>query len=175
MAEKKDNEEPREVAPKGKKTLLIFAIVAFVLMIAVGAGAYFLGAKSSSSFNDKSTSTKTSVNKPGNAYNKAEKEKLGPMIPIDEFLINLLDKDMNRYLRASMTLEVDNDETLEEIEIRMPQIRDSILLLTSNKTFEELRDLQGKKQLRTELVNDINTLLKKGKIKHIYITNFVIQ
>jgi flagellar FliL protein len=57
----------------------------------------------------------------------------------------------------------------------MPQIRDAILLLTSSKTFGELQDLQGKMQLRAELIGHLNTLLAKGQVKHIYITNFVIQ
>ena len=32
-----------------------------------------------------------------------------------------------------------------EVEQRMPQVRDAVLLLIGNKTYEELQDLQGKK------------------------------
>ena len=41
-----------------------------------------------------------------------------------------------------------------------PNIRDTILLLIGNKTFEELEDLQGKKQLKAELTSKINSFLK---------------
>ena len=57
----------------------------------------------------------------------------------------------------------------------MPQIRDAILLLIGNKTFEELQDLQGKKQLKAEITSKMNSFLKAGKVKAIYITNFVVQ
>ena len=48
-------------------------------------------------------------------------------------------------------------------------------MLTSNKTYGELQDMQGKMQLRAELIGHLNTLLGKGQVQHIYITNFVIQ
>ena len=57
----------------------------------------------------------------------------------------------------------------------MPQIRDAILLLVGNKTFEELQDLQGKKQLKAELLSKINAILQSGQAKSIYFTDFVVQ
>ena len=57
----------------------------------------------------------------------------------------------------------------------MPQIRDSILLLIGNKTYEELQDLQGKKQLKAELTSKLNSILHYGKVKEIYFTDFVVQ
>ena len=62
-----------------------------------------------------------------------------------------------------------------ELNQRMPQIKDAILLLIGNKTFNELNDLQGKIQLRAELINKINSILLKGKVKRIYFTDFVVQ
>jgi flagellar FliL protein len=62
-----------------------------------------------------------------------------------------------------------------EVNQRMPQIKDAILLLIGNKTFHELNDLQGKIQLRAELINKINSILLKGKVKRIYFTDFVVQ
>ena len=57
----------------------------------------------------------------------------------------------------------------------MPQIRDAILLLMSNKTFSEMSDLQGKLQLRAELLSRINSFFRKGKVQKIYFTEFVVQ
>jgi len=70
---------------------------------------------------------------------------------------------------------LENEETVVEVNERMPQIRDSILLLIGNKTFAELNDLQGKLQLRAEIIVRLNKLLKKGKVKGIYFTEFVVQ
>ncbi len=62
-----------------------------------------------------------------------------------------------------------------ELNERMPQIKDAVLLLVGNKTFDELRDMQGKIQLRAELINRLNGILVKGKVKRIYFTDFVVQ
>ncbi len=97
------------------------------------------------------------------------------MVDIEEFIVNIISADSNHYVKASLTLELTNEESREELTKRMPQTRDAILLLLGNKTYEELQDLQGKKQLKAELINRINSFLQSGKVKSIYFTNFVVQ
>jgi flagellar FliL protein len=96
-------------------------------------------------------------------------------VDIQDIILNILDKNETRYLKTSITLELQDEETVAEVNQRMPQIRDSILLLIGNKTFAELSDLQGKLQLRAEIIVRLNKLLKVGKIKGIYFTEFVVQ
>ncbi|MCK4690774.1 MAG: flagellar basal body-associated FliL family protein [Desulfuromonadales bacterium] len=110
---------------------------------------------------------------------QAELEKqarqVGPMVSIDTFIVNIIDDEESRYLKASITIEVNTPETAMEVSERMPQIKDAILLLVGNKTFSELQDLQGKIQLRAELINRLNSILLNGKVKRIYFTDFVVQ
>lgn len=176
MAEKKKKEKDGKEATASKINimLIVLIVLGIVLLAGVGAGAYYLGLRSA--LYAVPASAATPVNKDGKTSSvAANPDRPGPMVPIYEFLINLLDKDDNRYLKATMTLELDSKQAAAEVKEKMPQIRDAILLLTSNKTFGELRDLQGKMQLRAELIGHLNTLLEHGKVKHIYITNFVIQ
>jgi flagellar FliL protein len=100
---------------------------------------------------------------------------IGPMVDIEEFIVNIISADSSHYVKASLTLELDADMTRDEAKQRMPQIRDTILLLLGNKTYEELQDLQGKKQLKAELMNSINSFLHSGRVISIYFTNFVVQ
>ena len=87
-----------------------------------------------------------------------------------------LDKDGGTsYLKATIPLETENPATAAELKERFPQVKDAILLLIGNKTFDDLRDLQGKMQLRAELLGRVNGLLKTGKVTHIYFTDFVVQ
>ena len=72
-------------------------------------------------------------------------------------------------------MELDRTETVDEVNRRMPQIRDAILLLISNKTFEELQDIQGKNQVKAELKSKINSFLRTGKVNNVYLTDFVVQ
>jgi flagellar FliL protein len=48
-------------------------------------------------------------------------------------------------------------------------------MLASNKTFEELYDMHGKKQLKAELLIEINAILGSGGAVAIYYTDFVVQ
>lgn len=154
-----------EAAEGGSNKKLIIIIAAVVMLLAgVGVGTYlFLGQK------------KTSA--PGQEQSEAQKplKTVGPMVNIDPFIVNILDDDQSRYLKAAITIEVDSDRTSQQITDRLPQIKDAILLLIGNKTFNELNDLQGKLQLRAELINRINSILVNGKVKHIYFTDFVVQ
>jgi flagellar FliL protein len=169
------NAEQIESGSKGNtKLFIIVGAIALIVLIAVGVGAYYVGAKTASTTPTDGMAAEVKT-KTADRVSGKQVDTIGPLVPINEFLINLLDKDNSRYLKATMTIEVDSEEAAEEIQTRMPQIRDAILLMTSNKTFAELHDLQGKMQLRAELIGHLNTLLAKGQVKHIYITNFVIQ
>ena len=163
MAKKDAAEQPEGGGSKKKLIIIIAAVV--VLLIGVGVGAFlFLGGE------DEKISPE---------QEQAELEKLakqvGPMVSIDTFIVNIIDDEESRYLKASITIEVNTPETAMEVSERMPQIKDAILLLVGNKTFSELQDLQGKIQLRAELINRLNGILLNGKVKRIYFTDFVVQ
>jgi flagellar FliL protein len=173
MADKKE-ENKEEPQKGGKKKLIIIIAAALVLLLGLGGGGYYF-----------------LVHKPKQAELKRKQEEeskaaalikpvpeeanIGPMVEIKEFVVNILGEDTPHYVKASLSLELDKETTLEEVNKRMPQIRDAILLLIGNKTFEELQDIQGKNQVKAELKSKINSFLKSGKVNNIYLTDFVVQ
>jgi flagellar FliL protein len=74
-----------------------------------------------------------------------------------------------------MELELDSENTSVEMNKRLPQVRDTILTMLSSKTNEDISTLEGKLQLRAEIISTLNQLLKAGKIKNVYFTDFIIQ
>ncbi len=166
MAEKK-SEETTEEKKGGKMKLIIIAVVVVLLLAAVGVGAYLMGASGAS----KEVPEAGTVEAP----KETAVVPVGPMVAMDDFIVNILDAEGTRYLKASMTLELGSPESVAEVEERKAQVRDAILLYLSSKTFDEIRDLQGKLQLRADLIGRINGLLKTGKVKTIYFTDFVVQ
>jgi len=168
---KKDTEQTEPTEGKKSKLTLILAIVGgLILLGGVGVGAYFLGAGGQESAPDGEVREASSA-----PAKKAPAGKVGPMVDVAGFIINILDRDEVRYLKAAITLEADSEAAALELQERQAQIRDAILLLVGNKTFDELRDLQGKMQLRAELIAQINTLMQQGQVKNIYFTDFVVQ
>ena len=110
------------------------------------------------------------------AVNSAEESVYGgPLVNIGEFIVNIISEEQNHYLKASITIEAKDSKRAEELKRRMPQVRDTVLMLVSNKTFEELYDLHGKKQLKAELLLEINDLLSSEGAAAIYFTEFVVQ
>ncbi|SDZ74041.1 flagellar FliL protein [Desulfuromusa kysingii] len=150
----------------GSKKTLIIIVAVLVLLIGAGIGAFlFLGGEKEEKMSPEEEQAQLAM----------QAKSVGPMVNIDSFIINILDDQESRYLKAAITLEVDTEEAAMEINARMPQLKDAILLLIGNKTFGELNDLQGKIQLRAELINKVNSILLKGKVKRIYFTDFVVQ
>ncbi len=165
MAENKDEAKP---AKNKKKLFIIIGIAVLVLLIGGGVAGFFLLKKD----------PPPEDNDPGLSVpvpDLTQSEIIGPMVDIEEFIVNIISADSSHYVKASLTVELTDEAVREEVEKRMPQVRDAILLLLGNKTYEELQDLQGKKQLKAELKGRINSFLQSGKVKSVYFTNFVVQ
>lgn len=202
MADDKAPKKPENIAVDPgakKKKLIIIGGAALVLLIALGITAFFLLKKHAlETGKEKHGETAADVHVPELNPPAA----IGPMIEIKDFIVNIISEGERHYVKAAITIELidnpavstgtvssgggahggggsktatGNDLAKEEATQRMPQIRDSILLLIGNKTYEELQDLQGKKQLKAELTSKLNSILHNGKVKEIYFTDFVVQ
>lgn len=156
---------------KGNKKTLLFAAIALVLVAGAAVGGYLAGRSSTPATPPASPQAATAAASAAGTGATA----VGPMVNIESFVINILEETETRYLKAAVTLELDNLLAADEVKLRMPQIRDAILLLLGNKTFSEVRDLQGKLQLRAEMLDKINSLVQSGKVQQIYFTDFVVQ
>ena len=167
MAEKK--EVPAEKSGSKKKLFIIIGAGVLVLLIGLGVGAFFFLKKEPPPPEEKDPGMEVPV------PDIQKKSEIGPMVNIDEFIVNIISADVSHYVKASLTVELTNEDVKGEVEQRMPQVRDAVLLLIGNKTYEELQDLQGKRQLKAELTSKINSFLQTGKVKSIYFTNFVVQ
>jgi flagellar protein FliL len=168
MAEKENASEQGQSSKRSPMLLIIAAVLA-VLLIGGGVTAFLLlnREKPSTAAGDSASNTPTA--------SIESSDLVGPMIDIEPFIVNILDPNGTRYLKAAITLEVQNDKKGEAVKQRMPQVRDAILLLMGNKTFNELSDLQGKLQLRSELLDRLNEILGKNSVRKIYFTDFVVQ
>jgi flagellar FliL protein len=91
------------------------------------------------------------------------------------YIVNLIDPRGKRYLKTKIELELNNETLKEEIDKRLPQLRDSVLTTLSSKSYEDISTLEGKYQLRAEIVALLNQYLKSGQITNLYFTEFIVQ
>lgn len=167
MAEKKEAQQ--EKTGSKKKLFLIIGSIFLVVLVLAGTAAFFLMKQAA----DPKAKVDPAAQVPVPELNRLT--DVGPMVNIEEFIVNIISGDSAHYVKASLTIELTSEEGKIEAEKRMPQMRDAILLLVGNKSFEELQDLQGKKQLKAEITTKINSFLQAGKVKAVYFTNFVVQ
>lgn len=105
-----------------------------------------------------------------------KEEKVAPPFTLEPFIVNLADPGGKRYIKLTVSLDVKDEKLKKEIEMRMPQIRDSVLLLLSSKSFNDISPVAGKIKLRNEVLKIINnTLGGAGQVNTLYFGEFVIQ
>lgn len=102
-------------------------------------------------------------------------EKIGPMHPLDTFIVNLADEGGRRYLRITINLELKDDTVQKKVEQRIPEIRNRVLMILPTKKVEDIKDTTGKMVLRDEIHAGINSILGEGSVTNIYFTEFVMQ
>jgi flagellar FliL protein len=83
-------------------------------------------------------------------------DKLVPptFVPLDPFVVNLADRDADRYAQIGMTLEVEDAKFAESMKGYMPAIRNGILMILAHKTAGELLTREGKEQLAEEVARE---------------------
>ena len=159
MAEKKA-EEKKEDAAGGKKKPPMMIIMAVFAVVILGA-AFFM------------------VQKAGAKQKGAEVKKVekGPVLSLDEFLVNLADEGNDHFLKVTVGLELDKSKgkTPESLKEDTPLIRDAVLSSLSSKTRDQVAPEGGREKLKGEIKKKVNAALGEDDVQGVYFTNFVTQ
>jgi flagellar FliL protein len=153
-----------EAAPPKKGGLVKWLIIGVAVLLVLGGGGF--------------VSWKTFLNQPAEEVKEETAPvsvELGPTFPLETFIVNLAGAAGERYLKVRMELELKESSLVPELEKRTPQIRDTVLLLLSSKTFDDIATFRGKTKLRNEITSRLNAVLPPASIKKIYFTEFVVQ
>jgi len=154
---------------KNKLIIIVISLISVIILGIMGAGFYMIWNKVSSFAPQKEEAPEKVVEE------KTDEETIGPIFPLDTFIVNLADKGGKRFLRITMDLELSGNDLANELTKRKSQIADGILMILPTKRFEDIRSVEGKIALRDELISKTNSFLKTGKITNIYFKEFVIQ
>ncbi|OGI11583.1 MAG: hypothetical protein A2Y40_05600 [Candidatus Margulisbacteria bacterium GWF2_35_9] len=106
---------------------------------------------------------------------KKETDQIYTIIPMRDFLVNLVDYGGRRYLKVSLSLELENIAVKTEIETKDTILRNYIINILSSKTFDDIKSVEGKDNLRKAIILKCNFLLKSGKVLNVYFNDFIIQ
>ena len=101
--------------------------------------------------------------------------KLGPLLPMEEILVNVADTQGRRYFKTSLTLEMGDKELEKQATERMPVLRGKVIDLLSQKKMDELVQPAARDTLRMEILKTLNSEMSAGQFRDLYFTEFLVQ
>ena len=139
--------------PKGKKKMIII-IAAVAVLLAGGGGAFFMMKKKAA---DEAAAAEegdgtSHVEKKPKKDKKDDKHALPIFVPLDPFVVNLADRDVDRFAQIGITLQTEDAHAGDTIKAYLPAIRNNILLLLSRKTSQDLAGADGKERLAAQVL-----------------------
>ncbi len=186
MAEEKPTEEESE--PKEKKSsnmlMIIIIVVLFLIIIVGGVVAFLLMGNDDEPVKNSAPQTQerpasnksSSSNRATTQYdNSRPLDEIGILYPLDTFTVNLKSDAGRRYLKVTISLELEGEELSTELDAKSAVLRDKIIRILTSKTLEEISSKKGKQKVSQQIMDALNAMIRDGKIKGIYFTQFVIQ
>ena len=166
------DEAPEPVKKKSKKKFILILLILLILLGGGGFGAYKFGLLDMILGGGSSNSTEEAA--------PAAEEGGAPAaatttVPVQPFVVNLANPIGSKHIRLSLDLEMVNEQAVAQLNQEMVKVRDSIILLLSSKSYADLAPMEGKLQLKSEIVERINLILGGPKVVKVYFSDMVFQ
>jgi len=155
-------EEEEQSSGPGK---LVLALGALLLLIVGGGGGVLI---TNLRGGDTVAETSEATNTDGSTVPDTIITDLGT------FSVNLRDAGAGRILQMKISIET-GKELSTRVEGRKPQLRDTVLMLASDYTYQELNGIDGRMSFRDEIHAELNAVLTPDVVERVYFTDFVVQ
>ena len=134
-------------AKKGKKKLVVMLAIALLVVLAGGGGAVFFMKKKAHDGQGEEAAA------PAAEHTAARRDSKHPptFLPLDPFVVNLADREAERYAQIGITLEIEDAKFADDMKAYMPAIRNGILMILAHKTSSELLERSGKEKLAGQI------------------------
>lgn len=146
-------EEPVVKAKPNRKKLLVIGGLVFLVLALAGGGAWF--------FLSKSSTTEEQAEAPASVEHKEPPT----FLPLENMVVNLADAGGEKVAQVGITLELANSKAVEQVKLYLPAIRSGILLLISQRTAEELLQIEGKEKLAADILQEASRPFVAAKPK----------
>ncbi len=181
MAKDKEekNEEVGEARAAGGKGGIAMIIAAALISLGLGAGGAFFFASSqvpapAASF-EAAAAEEMAALKASESQKRTTEDFKERLYGLEPFVVNVTGDGYNRFLKLRVELEASDSQLKEEIDARLPQVRDALIVLLSSKQLSDITDFEGKALLKEDILERVNDLLETGKVRSILFTEFVVQ
>lgn len=182
-----EEEKKEEETASGEKTssntlMIVIIVVLFLITILVVLGLFVvLGDDEEMPSNNRqmremNVPKNGMSSRPSTQYDNSRKlYDIGILYPLDTFTVNLKNDAGRRYLKVTMSLELEGEELSLELDAKSPVLRDRIIRILTSKTLVEISSKKGKQKVSQQIMDTLNAMISDGDIRGIYFTEFVIQ
>lgn len=145
------------------KQLVIFVILPLLGVSVIGTGVYFMFFAHAA---ERAAAAK-----------KAENEKKSVLFfDLPELLVNLnAGGHKANYLKIKISLEVDREATLAQLEEKQPRIIDNFQIYLRELRIEDLNGAAGMFRLKEELLQRVNTSIAPAQVKDVLFREMLVQ
>jgi flagellar FliL protein len=164
-------------APKPKsKKLLIIIVAVVVLALGGGGGAFFIMQKNKAKAEAEANGEEAVAEE-----KHADPKTLPQFLPLDNMVVNLADPGGNRFAQVGLTLQLEDQATVDKVKAFMPAIRNDVLRLLSKRTSDEMLAIEGKDKLTEDILLTVRTQLgveekkKKNPVQAVLFSSFIVQ
>ncbi len=172
-----DNAEQGEETPKkgGKKKLIVMILIGIALIgLSIGGTLFAL------QMLNPEEPTELAEGEVAEGEEAAPTKQSAIYFPLKPpIIVNFQARGRQRFLQAELTLMARDNEVIEAVEIHMPMIRNSLVMLFGGQIYEDMQTAEGKELLRQEALAEVQRLLEQeiGQpgVEQILFTNFVMQ
>ncbi|HMO47109.1 MAG TPA: flagellar basal body-associated FliL family protein [Rubrivivax sp.] len=171
-----------------KKLILVLAAVLLLVALAGGGLVFWLKARAHAAALDDDAEGAAEM---AQAAPKRDPKAVPVFVPLDNFTVNLADREAERYAQIGMSLELADPKAGERIKLFMPAIRNNILMVLAHKRSSDLLERAGKEKLAEEVLRETERALgleplpagaapKRGDeeahpVRAVHFSNFIIQ
>jgi len=143
-----------EAKQKKKKLLMFIGIAILLVVVSVGATFFIVS---------KMMGGKNAGGDDGASSSESAHEVAKPALyfPLKTFTVNYDVNGRQRFLQAELTLLYRDEAVLKTLELHMPAVRNSLVMLLSRQVFDELQTSEGKEKLREAALTEIQAIIAK--------------
>ncbi len=105
---------------------------------------------------------------------ETEEMEMGPTYEMGEYTVNLTGASGYQFLQTTVVIEVSEEEVIEKLEERSPQVQDYMISVLRNTTDEELEE-PGVPGIKRNIIEALNEIAANGEVRNVWFTDFVVQ
>ncbi len=102
-------------------------------------------------------------------------EVTGPVVPLDQFVVNLDEPGQSRYLKVTFQLELVKPDAQPLIEKNKQVIRDAVLSYLSGLRLADTLGAAAKEKMRGDVMKKLEDIVGEHKVRRLFLQEFVVQ